>query len=118
MRRMVRAELSDEEFSHYQAVVPTVASRAGIAEFPKQILAARPWLATIEKRVRETLTEKPLLLVWGMRDPAFGRGPFLKKWQAEFPEATLLRLEDAGHYIQEDAPDEIVRAIRDKFSSP
>ncbi len=117
MKQMVRAKLSEEELSHYQNVVPTPDSRVGIAEFPKQILAARPWLATIEKRVRETLTEKPLLLVWGMRDPAFGRGPFLKKWQANFPEATLVRLKDAGHYIQEDAPDEIVRAIREKFNT-
>jgi haloalkane dehalogenase len=115
MKRMIRAELSDAEFDHYRSVVPTPESRRGIAEFPKQILDARPWLAEVEVAA-QALTEKPILLLWGMKDPAFGRGNFLARWQEAFPEATLLRLPDAGHYIQEDAPQEIAEAILAKFA--
>ena len=114
MKRMVRTKLSNEELEHYRAVVPTAESRKGIAEFPKQILAARPWLAQVEAAA-EPLRTKPILLPWGMKDPAFGRDPIINRWQEAFPQATLLKLPEAGHFIQEDAPDDIVAAIIEKY---
>lgn len=68
MKRMLQVKLSDAEFAHYQDVVPSPESRAGIAEFPKQIRRAHPWLRKVEARVRETLSEKPILLPFGMKD--------------------------------------------------
>jgi haloalkane dehalogenase len=68
-------------------------------------------MTELEKRVQSTLTSKPIVLVWGMKDPAFGRGGVLERWEAEYPQATVIRLDEAGHYIQEDAPDEIAAAI-------
>lgn len=117
MKRTLQVKLSDAEFAHYQDVVPTPESRAGIAEFPKQIRRAHPWLRKLEARVRETLSEKPILLPFGMKDPFFSRDAVVKTWQANFPQAELIRLETAGHYIQEDDPDSIVQAIRDKFGT-
>lgn len=110
MRRTLRTKPTDAEFEHYLAVVPTAESRRGIAEFPRQILAARPWLAEVEAAA-EPLRSKPILLPWGMKDPAFGRDHFIRRWQEAFPQATLLKLPNASHYIQEDAPEEIVAAI-------
>jgi len=115
MKRTLKAKLTDAEFDHYIAVVPTPQSRRGIAVFPKQIRAARPWLTELERRVESTLSEKPIVLVWGMKDPAFGRFGILERWQAAFPQAKVTRLEDAGHYIQEDAPEQIVDAIADAY---
>ena len=115
MKRTLKAGLTDAEFDHYIAVVPTPQSRRGIAVFPKQIRAAKPWLTELERRVESTLSEKPIVLVWGMKDPAFGRGGVLERWQAAFPQAKVTRLEDAGHYIQEDAPEQIVDAIADAY---
>lgn len=115
MKRTLKAKLTDTEFDHYIAVVPTPQSRRGIAVFPKQIRAARPWLTELERRVESTLSEKPIVLVWGMKDPAFGRFGVLERWQAAFPQAKVTRLEDAGHYIQEDAPEQIVDAIADAY---
>ena len=63
----------------------------------------------------EALEPKPLLLVWGMRDIGFRPTEFLPRWQATFPNATLVELSAAKHYIQEDAPVEIARAIRKRF---
>lgn len=115
MKRSLKAKLTDAEFNHYIAVVPTPRSRRGIAVFPIQILAAKPWLAELEQRVTSTLSDKPIVLAWGMKDPAFGRGGFLERWEATFPEATVIRLETAGHYIQEDAPEQIVDAIASAY---
>jgi haloalkane dehalogenase len=115
MKKTLRVEISDEEFRHYVEVVPTPRRRTGIAVFPKEIRASAAWLAELEQRVLSTLSDKPILLVWGMKDFAFGRGDFLKRWQKSFPQATTVKLERAGHYIQEDAPDEIAAAIAEKF---
>ena len=53
----------------------------------------------------------PLLIVWGLRDPAF-RPALLEQWRARFPNAEVLELEDAGHFLQEDRPEIIVPRIR------
>lgn len=115
MKLALRVRLSDEELEHYTAVVPDAASRQGIAVFPRQIRDAGGWLADLEDRVRSTLTGKPMVLVWGMKDPAFGRRDVIERWQRVFPAATLIELEEAGHYLQEDAPERIVAAIRDAY---
>ena len=38
-----------------------------------------------------------------------------KRLRKMFPDNTLVELSDAGHFIQEDAPDEIVAAIKEGF---
>lgn len=52
----------------------------------------------------------PMLFCWGLRDFVFD-GRFLAEWIERFPEAETLRLDDAGHYLMEDAADEVVAAI-------
>ncbi len=116
MKRSLQVKLSDEEFAHYTDVVPTPESREGIAVFPRQILDAHPWLARVERRVAETLGDKPVVLTFGRKDPALASDAFIARWQREFPDATLVELPDAGHFIQEDAPDEIAAAIREAFA--
>ena len=108
-------KLSREERSHYLRVQPSAKARKGVAIFPREIRAARPWLEKLAERVPEALGSKPLVLVWGMRDIGFRPKEFLPRWQATFPDAPLVELPAAKHYIQEDAPAEIARAIREHF---
>ncbi|RVW01984.1 hypothetical protein EGT50_11095 [Rhodococcus xishaensis] len=102
------------EFEHYTAVVPTPESRKGIAAFPKQIRAAKPWLAELEQRVKANLSDKPLVLVWGTKDPVF-RG-ILQHWETAFPQAAVIRLDTASPYLQEDEPERIAEAIANAYS--
>ncbi|MFH1467117.1 MAG: alpha/beta fold hydrolase [Pseudomonadota bacterium] len=55
--------------------------------------------------------EIPVLLCWGMKDFVFDHH-FLDRFVEEWPAAEVLRLEDAGHYVLEDAPEEVVPRIR------
>ena len=116
MKRSLQAKLSDKEFAHYTDVVPTPQSREGIAVFPKQILDAHQWLGELEQRVATTLVDKTVVLIFGRKDPALGSDATIERWRSEFPNATLIELPDAGHYIQEDAPDQIVSTIRTAFT--
>ncbi len=115
MRRSLKVRLSDKEFSHYTDVVPTPASRCGIAKFPKEILGAHAWLGELEKRVSSTLGDVDVLLVFGRKDPALASEATIDRWRRHFPQARYVDLPDAGHYIQEDAPDVIVAAVRESF---
>jgi len=115
MKWTLKADLTDEEFRHYQDVVPTSASRKAIAEFPIQITSARPWMANLEKRVEGVLADVPLLMIFGRKDPALGSKRVIERWESTFSDIVRHDLPQAGHYIQEDAPDEIVEAIIERF---
>jgi haloalkane dehalogenase len=107
-------ELTSSEMRHYRGVQPSPEARVGVAQFPRQILAARPWLAELATGVAQSLAKKPLLLVWGMRDLAF-RPSIIARWRATFADHRLVELSAAKHFIQEDAPAEIARAIQERF---
>lgn len=57
------------------------------------------------------LANKPVLLAWGMKDFCFTPA-FLNKWKEFFPQANVQCFADAGHYVLEDAKDEINAVIR------
>jgi haloalkane dehalogenase len=100
---------------HYRAVQPSPAARLGVAEMPKQLLAARPLLERLGQEVPAKLGAKPALFVWGMKDFAFRPGPSLPRMRATFPDHVLVELPKAKHFIQEDAPDQIAAAIIERF---
>ncbi|MEB3981345.1 haloalkane dehalogenase [Mycobacterium sp. 663a-19] len=101
--------------AHYRGVQPSAETRKGVAEMPKQILAAHPLLERLAAEVPARLGAKPALLVWGMKDAAFRPGPTIPRMRATFPDHVLVQLPDAKHFIQEDAPDEIAAAIVERF---
>lgn len=101
----------------YRAAHPSPADRAGIAAFPRMIPethdAGHPeWrtMATIEDGLA-ALREKPALIVWATKDPAF-RAPQRERWRNVFASVDGPHLLRAGHYLQEDAPDEILHRVR------
>jgi haloalkane dehalogenase len=62
------------------------------------------------------LSHLPKLLVWGMRDWCF-RPECLDRFLRHWPDATAVRIADAGHYVIEDAPRETLEAITHFLSS-
>jgi len=60
---------------------------------------------------RDTLARLPVTLVWGERDPAFTE-VHLQRWLQAFPDAALIRVPDAGHFVAEERPDAVIDALR------
>jgi len=87
----------------------------GVAEFPRQLLAAREWLAGVERRVSDALASTPALLVWGMRDFAFPPRAHFPRLRRTFRDLEVVELPGAKHFIQEDAPRAIAAAITRRF---
>ena len=54
----------------------------------------------------------PTLIVWGAKDFVFD-DPFLRQWHNYLPQAKVHRVPDAGHYVLEDAADEVIPLIAD-----
>ena len=106
-----RKKFSPAELEMYRRPHPTPRSRVPVHVMPRQILAAHELLTQTEAGLLE-LADKPALIVWADRDQAF-KLPQLRRWEATFPHHRTRILRGASHFIQEDAPDEIVAAIRD-----
>jgi haloalkane dehalogenase len=113
----INHRLTPAEMEHYRGPQPTPAARRGVAEFPRQILAARAWLQRLAEKAPGVLGDKTVLLVWGMKDPGFGSTAVIDRWKTYFPQAEVVVLPGARHYIQEDAPDEIAAAVIRRFGA-
>jgi pimeloyl-ACP methyl ester carboxylesterase len=64
-----------------------------------------------------TLENKPMLICWGDQDFVFDE-KFLAEWQRRFPQASVHRFAGAGHYVLEDAGDDIVPKIEAFLDAP
>jgi haloalkane dehalogenase len=57
----------------------------------------------------------PTLLLWGLRDFVFDRY-FLAEWQRHFSHAETYTWPDCGHYLLEEAADEVIMRVREFLS--
>jgi haloalkane dehalogenase len=105
-----RKKLSEAVMDAYRGPFPTPESRVPMHVFPREILGSRPFLAEIESRL-SSVSDRPALILWPTKDVAF-RQPERARWEQQFPEHRTVLIEGAGHYVQEDAPEELIAAIR------
>lgn len=106
-----RKKLDPAERAMYKRPHPTPSSREPLHLMPREILTAHELLADVETGFAR-VADKPALIVWGDKDQAF-KAPQRSRWERTFPHHRTHILRGAAHYIQEDAPDEIIAAITD-----
>jgi len=110
-----RAPLSPEVRKAYTAPYDSWANRIATLRFVQDIpLQAGDSGHEIVTRVQETLPQLahiPVLICWGLKDFVFDHH-FLAEWERRVPHAEVHRFEDCGHYILEDASDEVIDHIR------
>ena len=109
-----RERLSADVRRAYLAPHPTWSSRTGELVFPREIpdpaSATGPvaeLLTQLEHGLEQHFRSKPARIMWAMRDPAF-TPTVLERWQRILPDAPVTRIENASHYLQEDAHEQIV----------
>ncbi len=83
--------------------------RKGCWVLPKEIIASTDWLRGLWEQ-RERISDKPAPILWGLRDSAF-RERELQTWQHLFTDGQVHRLEGAGHSVQEECRQEVVRIV-------
>jgi pimeloyl-ACP methyl ester carboxylesterase len=87
--------------------------RTPILVFPREIPVTGecPVVAmttTIEEGLERHFRSKPVHITWAMKDPAFLPTYLDTLWLRTFPDASVTKLDDAGHFLQEDAHERIV----------
>jgi haloalkane dehalogenase len=90
--------------------------RAAVYQFVRDIPTRETdptWqtLAEIEAALPR-LGALPKMLIWGMRDWCFTPA-CLEKFMHIWPQAEVCRLADVGHWVVEDAPDEVGQCVGD-----
>ena len=73
-------------------------------------------LSQIEDRLPE-LAHLPTLICWGMKDFVFD-ADFLAVWETLFPDADVYRFYSAGHYVLEDAAEDILPLVQEFLAPP
>ncbi len=110
-----RQPLSESAKCGLLAPYDSWANRVAVNRFVQDI-PLRPWHPSYQKllQVEEGLSkfvDRPMLLLWGAKDWCFTLD-FLKEFQRRFPQAESHVIADAGHYVFEDAPDEVCESVR------
>jgi len=110
--------LGSEEKAAYLAPHPTWSSRTPILVFPREIPSGpegpvSDFVAEIHDQLVAGFSGKPVFIAWPMKDIAFTPDMLDDLWLKDFPEAQVLRIEDAGHYIQEDAHEQVIPPLLD-----
>ncbi|MGN6367480.1 MAG: alpha/beta fold hydrolase [Phycisphaerae bacterium] len=78
----------------------------------------RAWeiVAGVERNMQQ-FRHVPMLICWGMKDFVFDVH-FLNRWIELFPEAQVHRFENAGHYVLEDAHQQIIPLVQQFLNTP
>ena len=107
-----RERMTPEVKAGYLAPYDSWETRIAILRFVQDIPLEK------KHRSRETLdnieanlylfAEHPILIIWGAQDFCFTVRDYMTEWQARFPYAETRVIEDAGHYVVEDAHERIV----------
>jgi cis-3-alkyl-4-acyloxetan-2-one decarboxylase len=104
-------KLTNSILEAYRAPFPTPESRLAMLCWSRDIPVQENDVSYTEmKRIEHGLpqfSETPVLLVWGIQDPVIPPS-ILHRWQQLYPHATTHEIEDASHFLQEDAPERIV----------
>jgi len=107
-------KLTKSVLEAYRAPFPTPESRLAMLCWSRDIPVQETDVSYAEmKQIECGLTHfstTPILLIWGMQDPVLSMS-VLYRWQHLYPQAKTHEIEDASHFLQEDAPDRIVNWI-------
>ena len=104
--------LTEDVRRAYLAPHPTWSSRTGELVFPREIPASdsgpvAELITALNRGIEREFRSKPARIMWAMRDPAFTPA-VLREWRKTLPDAPVTQIDDASHYLQEDAHERIV----------
>ena len=98
----------------YLAPYPNPTSRQALLSFSRDIPVEERDPSFAELRRTEhalpRFRDRPVLIVWGMQDPVLPP-TVLERWRATYPRADACEIQDASHFLQEDAPEDVLACL-------
>ncbi|MGH3082937.1 MAG: alpha/beta fold hydrolase, partial [Gaiellaceae bacterium] len=111
-----RERVTPELKRAYLAPNPTAESRTGVLIFIREVPTGpsdpvSDFWGELEDGLERHFRDKPVAIAWGMKDRAFTPAVLEELWLGTFPDAVVTRVPDAGHFVQEDAHEQVVPAL-------
>ena len=111
-----RERMTGEVKAGYLAPYDSYANRVAVLRFVQDIPvhAGHPAFSVLQA-IEGGLAQfrgRPMLIMWGGRDPVFTKR-LLQSWRERFPAAIVREIDDAGHYVVEDAYERIIPWLRE-----
>ena len=109
-RHPMTKELRDAYTAPYDSWAHRIATLRFVQDIP--LRAGDPGFDLIQRTAAslDRFQQIPMMIAWGLKDFVFDRH-FLAEWVRRFPGAEVHRFDDCGHYILEDAGDEIIPLV-------
>jgi haloalkane dehalogenase len=106
-----RTRLTADIHRQYLAVFTDKDARVRVLHaLARALEGSREYYARLWGQV-DRLRNRPVSIIWGMKDSAFGPDQ-LAKWRAALPHARVTEIPGAGHWPHEEAPDAVIAALR------
>ncbi len=104
-------KLSDQELAHFVNPYPTPESRRPHRLFAVALTQADDFLKQVERAIGR-LQHLPALIVWAEHDHGFPLDE-ARRFEKLFPNSHVVVLKGAAHFMFDDAPEVVTKAIRD-----
>ena len=104
-----KSKLTKEIHNHYLRVFPDPQSRISLWTIVKELLGSSDWYDSLWQK-KSAIQDIPALILWGMRDQLISNDK-LDKWKELFSNPEIVELNDSGHFVQEECPEELVKRI-------
>lgn len=105
-----KSKLTKGVHKQYTSPFSKPSERMGTLAFAKSLLNDQLWFESLWQK-RQVLENKPFLFIWGMKD-SFILPQYLDKFASAFPEKTIVKLENCGHFPQEEEKESVLAAIQ------
>ena len=108
--------INDTWLKAYSSQFPDRASCIGAINFPLDALLNRivPYiLEGLKQGDLKSLSSKPAVLAYGMKDKAIEPDYAIRDFKALFPGSKVVEMPNAGHYSQEDEPELLINLIKE-----
>ncbi|PDW02844.1 alpha/beta fold hydrolase [Candidatus Viridilinea mediisalina] len=105
-------KLSSHIHRHYINAAPTPQARHAMWVCARELIGSSDWYEALWAK-REQISKHPALLLWGMADRGVSGGIFdLTRWQQILPHARTVTYQGVGHFVQEEASNQVVTELR------
>lgn len=108
-----KKKLTPALHAQYKQVFPDAVSRGALHVLVRELLDAGPYWAHQWATV-DRLRTIPTLLCWGMKD-SFFPPDLLERWKQALPQASVVTFPEVGHFVHEEAAEQLTVAMRTFF---
>jgi pimeloyl-ACP methyl ester carboxylesterase len=104
-------KISKQLLKQYTKPFADKTQRNGALAFAKSLLNDQDWFEELWNK-RQSISNKPTLFIWGMKDPII-KPHYLDKFHRGFTNSATVKLETSGHFPQEEHPETLAKEIID-----